>query len=334
MTNTDINRAVGPYGIDTSRLLAEVETVFGPPVVATLTGSLIGGFGNKRSDVDVIVVVDTGKTITQLPIMSYTGTARIDVEYYAVADLARQDALLRQGIHAGEQYGAESQWKNTLCALRTFTRLAIGAPFLQAEGWDRQLPVLAHGRLADITARWWEMESYRLLVAARWLQPTKPLLAAIRYADAVSALLSGRAARGGQLFMSRKWLGEKLRLIDDRDGLHLFERALACPSTDREALAVCREMDEVLRAQIPPALFQLHAELRFASGVRVHALRDEKLVTRWDMRAVTLPFNTHVDGTDVPLWSGPPDTLSEGPLRELFRQDMLWLGLRREGEEQ
>ena len=72
--------------------------------------------------------------------------------------------------------------------------------------------------LAQRVVRWWELESHRKWLAARWLLEYRPLLAAQRHSRRCSALLGCRVAARGLHFVGPKWLAEKLAASGDSEG--------------------------------------------------------------------------------------------------------------------
>lgn len=327
MRTIELDKVVRTYGIDIKTLEQQIETVFGSPSLVTLTGSVIAGFGNKRSDIDVMVVVDTGDKITQLPIMSYVGSARVDVEYYSLHDIEQFKKMLEIDLMNCDHFKSPQIWREYLNALRTHTRLAISSPIQFQPGWDAWLDEVNDEVLKDRTARWWEIEAYRLTVAARWLTASNPRLSAVKFGDAIYSVLSAKTAREGQLFMSKKWLGQKLAHTNDNEGLRLFHQTLEFPSGEQKIKKYCQAADIELSSflQKNDMLKQFQVQLRFAKGVEVHRLRNEILVTRWGMRGITVPNFQFSEDLTIPIWTGSPNSLPEGALQMLFLNDMLWL---------
>jgi hypothetical protein len=69
------------YGLRPEDLLEQVSDDYGRPMLAVATGSVLMGWANPHSDIDVDVVTDRAHML-QLPIMSFRNGARIDVLYF------------------------------------------------------------------------------------------------------------------------------------------------------------------------------------------------------------------------------------------------------------
>ena len=129
-------------------------------------------------------------------------------------------------------------WGRTFEQLLYATRFAFGLPLVARDAWAQWMNVFREPWLAQRVVRWWELESHRKWLAARWLLEYRPLLAAQRQLEALLALLECRVAARGLHFVGPKWLAEKLAALGDSDGLAMYREALRCPLRD----ARCRRI--------------------------------------------------------------------------------------------
>src|SRR5215467_7246592 len=106
-------------------LRAQVEEAYGPPLLVVATGSVLEGFGNERSDVDLSVVVDR-ESLTQLPIMSYLGHGRVDAAYYRADDLRGWVPMLRDGTWPPPGRLTRGLWLRRFRVLKAACRFADG----------------------------------------------------------------------------------------------------------------------------------------------------------------------------------------------------------------
>ena len=317
-------------GMSEASLRAQVEEAYGTPLLVVATGSVLEGFGNERSDVDLSVVVDR-ESLTQLPIMSYPAHARVDATYYRAADLRGWIDLLRDGAWPPPGRLTRDLWLRRFRVLKAACRFADGLVLTASGDWSGWVAELRRPWLAGAAAAWWRTDALRYWLTARWLAAPNPLLAAQRACDAVLAALEGEAAARGQLYLSfnPRWLPEKLRALGDTAGLELVRRFLRTPVQPGECAPYLAACDELLRERLGPLEAQpVRAQVWYAAGVRAHELDARVLVTRWGLRGVELRGERPPapDGTE-PLWEGPPGAPPPAAALELFAEDMTWLAL-------
>lgn len=315
------------HGLADKDLLDEVLAVAPTASAVIVTGSLAADFGNQHSDIDLICIVADGQ-FSKLPIMVYRGEAKIDCEYWMLPDLV--DALARvEGADMVRSAGDIHEWKKVTRALQSLIKLSI-AHVLHANG--EFLALLERVRAPAFAAnvrRWWSVESLRLLTAARRLLPAAPRVAANLYAEAAFAALSVQAARQSQLF-GKKWLGEKLRRLEDQPGLALYRLALRLPGgTEPEVREHCARLDRAVSAlpAVQPLLSQdVDLNWWLAPAARVNRFAD--CVLLWQGKAGYQFPRRHAaeswqPGRAIGQLCGTDDALAA----PLFRDGLLWPGL-------
>ncbi|SDF98906.1 hypothetical protein SAMN05421505_10121 [Sinosporangium album] len=310
-------------GLKIDAVLGETDQGLGSPVLAVASGSVLAGFGNHRSDLDLLVLVDNDR-LTRFPVQSHEHGTLIDVNVRQAAKVRGHAAWLRDGAWPSAESVTQDAWNHRRRTLKTTTRLALGLPLAAAEPWDSWQAGLGEPWLARVVEQWWTVEAHRLARAVRLLRRDRPMVAATRGREAVVAALNARAAAGGQLYFTEKWVGEKLRVLGDEAGLAVLREVLAPPLRPDDRVARClRLVDELVPVERP-----LHSVLRWATGVGTATLDDRTVVDRWQLRAL------EVRRTDLPesgaedvLWSGPPDVDPPEDIHRLFVHDMLWLGV-------
>lgn len=312
-------------GATRDKLLDTVGEPFGAPLLVVAAGSILHGFGNRRSDIDVNVVVDRG--VTRLPITSYAHEVMIDTKYFAPAEVDGWVTTLRDRPRPPERLDRE-QWAVRLAAVINCTRFGQGLVLRAQDGWHRWTSVLREPWLAASVAEWWSVESIRRQVAAGWLADTRPLLAAQRQYEAVLAAFEGRAAAAGQLHYGAKWIGEKLRRLGDHAALDALRSILRAPTAPGEAadhLARGTAMLDEFRHRDPS---DLAAQLWYLPGVAARELDARTFVTRWEMRGFELRGSTPpVSKVAEPIWQGGIGETLPPNIRSLFTEDMLWLSI-------
>ncbi|MFJ9648369.1 hypothetical protein ACWEPM_25905 [Streptomyces sp. NPDC004244] len=310
-------------GIRRDAVRQEADQGVGSPALAVAAGSVLAGFGNHRSDLDLFVLVENDR-LTRFPIQSHEHGTLIDVNIRRASAVRETTAALRAEPWPRFASVGEPGWNHRRRAINTANRLALGLPLVAAPPWDAWYAALRRPWLADLVEQWWAVEAHRLAQAARWLLGARPMAAAARAREAVVAALNARAAAGGQVYFPAKWVGEKLKALDDTEGLAVLRDALAPPLDPRERVPHCLGLVERLLGDAAP----LHAVLRWSTGIATTVLDDRTVVDRWQLRALEVLRSDLPPGdSDAVLWSGPAGSAPPDDLLPLFAGDMVWLGL-------
>jgi len=316
-------------GLKIDDVLGETDQGFGEPALAVASGSVLAGFGNRRSDLDLLVIVENDK-LTRFPIQSHEHGTLIDVNIRQASAVREHTARLRDSPWPRFESVTQDAWNHRRRTLKTTTRLALGLPLAVTEPWDSWHAGLREPWLAQAVVQWWTVEAHRLGRAARLLQDDRPMVAVARAREAVVAALNARAAAAGQLYFTEKWVGEKLKAVGDHAGLTALRSVLEPPLPPGDRVARCLGLVEEFTAPVAP----LHSVLRWATGVGTALLDDRTVVDRWQLRALEVRrTDLPAAGTEDVLWSGPPDADPPEDIQRLFTHDMLWLGVATPDEE-
>jgi hypothetical protein len=312
-------------GATRGALLATVGEPFGPPLLIVAAGSILHGFGNQRSDIDVNVVVD--RDVTRLPITSYANDVMVDTKYFAPAEVDRWAKTLRNRPWPPQRLDRE-QWAGRLAAVINCTRFGHGLVLSARDGWHGWTSVLREPWLTASVAEWWNVESIRRQAAASWLADTRPLLAAQRQYEAILAAFESRAAAAGQLHYGAKWIAEKLRRLGDNSALDALRSMMRAPTTSSEAADFLARGTAILGEFRVRDQNDLAAQLWYLPGVAARALDARTFVTRWEMRGLELRGSTPlVPKVAEPIWQGGIGEALPPNIRSLFTEDMLWLSI-------
>ncbi|WP_455410000.1 hypothetical protein [Streptomyces hiroshimensis] len=301
----------------------EADQGMGTPALAVAAGSVLAGFGNHRSDLDLLVLVENDK-LTRFPIQSHEHGTLIDVSIRRASAVRAGTAELTAEPWPRCATVTEAAWNHRRRALNTANRLALGLPLLASPPWDDWHARLRRPWLAEVVEQWWTVEAHRLAQAARWLLGARPATAAVRAREAVVAALNARAAAAGELYFAAKWVCEKLKALGDAEGLALLRDALAPPLAPREHVRRCLTAVERVAGDAAP----LHAVLRWSTGTGTTVLDDRTVVDRWQLRALEVARRDLPPGDgDAVIWSGPAGSSPPDDLLPLFVHNMVWLGL-------
>ncbi|MFI5520039.1 hypothetical protein [Streptomyces platensis] len=310
-------------GLDIGDVLDETDQGLGRPALAVAAGSVPAGFGNHRSDLDLLVLVENDQ-LTRFPIQSHRHGTLIDVNIRQASAVRDRTAHLRDSDWPRFATVTQEAWNHRRRTIKTASRLALGLELLATGPWQSWHAGLRKPWLVRVVAQWWTVEAHRLARAAQLLAEERPMAAAVRGREAVVAALNARAAAAGQIYFTEKWVGEKLKSTGDHDSLVLLREVLTPPLAPLDRVARCLALVHELTAPEAP----LHTVLRWATGIGTARLDDRTVVDRWQLRALEVPrTDLPPAGADDILWSGPPDAGPPADLKRLFVHDMLWLGV-------
>jgi hypothetical protein len=313
-------------GTSRDAVVAAIDEPFGPPLLIIAAGSILHGFGNDRSDVDIHVVV--GRDVSRLPISSYANTTLVDAKYYSGNEVQPWITAIRDEPWPPPDRLDRSRWERHQSEIINASRFAYGLALGGTDEWRAWLESLREPWLVDRVVSWWRIESIRRQTAARWLADAKPLLAAVRSYEAVLAALESRVARTGQLHYGPKWLSVKLRLLNDRCGTEALHAAMRTPTNARDANEYLDRCSNILETIGGGETTRVAAQLWYLPGISARELDGRTLLSRWNLRAVEVAGRTPpVETPREPIWEGAVDAVPPPNLLPLFIQDMTWLSI-------
>jgi hypothetical protein len=305
------------------QLVADVGEPFGRPLLVVATGSIVQGFGNHRSDIDIYAIVE--RDVSLLPIPAYTRHFLIHNTYFGAADVETWVSAIRDHPWPSRRV-SQQDWGKRRVDLGFCTNFACGLMLEAQDGWSAWLARFAERWLATELVRWWRIESLRRQLAGRWLAYVKPFLAAQNQFEAVLALLQSRAAAAGQLFFGPKWISEKFRVLGDRDGLEALREIMRVPATEQEAKRYAERCEQLLSHLGAEHANGLGAQVWYLSNVRVRPLDERVLVSRWNLRGVELR-RASVPGPNELFWEGDLETPPPADVIALLTGGMAWVSI-------
>ncbi|QXJ25693.1 hypothetical protein AGRA3207_007220 [Actinomadura graeca] len=229
-------------------MVGETDQGHGRPALAVASGSVLAGFGNHRSDLDLLVLVENDR-LTRFPIQSHEHGTLIDVNIRQASAVRDRSARLRDGSWPCFDTVTQDAWNHRRRTIKTATRLALGLKLIVSEPWETWHAGLREPWLVRVVEQWWTVEAHRLARAAGLLAGERPAVAAIRGREAVVAALNARAAVAGQIYFTEKWIGEKLRAVSD-DALGLLREVLAPPLSPAARVARCLDLVQELTGPV------------------------------------------------------------------------------------
>lgn len=309
---------IAARGFSTESLAAEVDSAFGTIEAAVATGSLMAGYGNRLSDLDVYAVVDA--ETFPLPIVNHEAAGRVDTRFFSARAVAAWPKTLSA---AWPPPGlTRDRWLDRRFELEFAVRFDLGLPLVVAPAWSAWFDDLRQLGLATVVSRWWRIEALRRREAACWA-PDGSARQAHLLAESARAVLEADVAATGHIFLGAKWLGEKLKAIGRSEALKDL-RSLERWRGRAEVARRAKDYALSLEATSEPTLT---IEAYWAPGVRQADLGGRLALTRWDLRTTRLPDGLG-DGQDgAPVWRGPLGETPPEDIRDLFNQNFLWIAV-------
>lgn len=313
-------------------LLEQVGKSFGEPLLVVATGSVLEGFGNEESDVDLSIFVDA-PNVTDFPVSSHTLGLPLDLSYIDSTWATENSGfVVRNELHAGPVFN-RTAWKSSQRRLTRLGRVCTGKVLAGQRDWlDWQQRLCAAFPHHAVT--WWRTEALRQLSAGHLLVPTAPLLAAQRYCDAGLAVLESRAASAGELYVGPKWIAAKLVRQGAAELLAAYERFMDLPVKPDETTTYLSEAVALIGELTADRPLPENPEITLSKlpGVERWEVRGRVLWHRWTIRGVEVDDDSALDhgNPDGLLWRGRLDALPEAA-RLIATQDFAWLSV--EGED-
>lgn len=176
-----------------------------------LEGSIAEGFGNDRSDIDFVAVIDDGSDVPTMPYIVFAEGRRIEVRYLTSEKIARRLRKVRRAVERGPGAMARLSW-DLLDRCQRFMRcFALTNPELIAR-LQRELGAEA---LQKAVIGWFEdfaRQTGRFAVAMLALHQDDYARAWIRTAALYGA--KSYVARRGETYLGPKWLSLQLDRAD------------------------------------------------------------------------------------------------------------------------
>jgi len=264
-----------------SRIALKAQLEQRPADAVFLEGSIAEGFGNERSDVDFVAIVDSGLEPATMPYILFIDGRRVEVRLLSTHRLRRELGQVRAALGKGRRAVARLSWNLLERCQRFMGALPIHNPALirtlQAE--------LGHEALGEAVGLWFDdfaRQTGRYAVAMLALGESDYARAWIK--TAVFHAAKSHVARLGEHYMSPKWLSLQLEraAVDPARAGRLWT-LLHAPHDDGEAsdavaagIALLRDFG-VKGVSLAPEKILVGRGKGVTSwqiGERVHILRD------------------------------------------------------------
>ncbi|MFD5537575.1 hypothetical protein ACFWIJ_06895 [Streptomyces sp. NPDC127079] len=314
------------YGLTEQQVLDQVEAAFGEPLLIVASGSVIAGFGNDTSDLDIYTVVEDDVAST-LPLMSYPNGARIDAIICGSQQLLHRHREISSSIWPPQEIGP-GDVRAKRKSIDVITRYGLGLSLSGTDQWIAWQQRL-EAEVSEWIGDWHAVEAYRMHAAAKALISHKPLVAAIRAGEALLAALERHAAAHGESYFKWKWLGEKLERLGDPKALSAYEQAVSPPLSAFDVPHYIERIENSLNfylSDVDSSSWRL--SLQPAVGTSWETFGQEQLVSRWGLRAAAVSEKSAV--SEPSTWTYALTEKWDPDVEALFSEDMLWLGVQSE----
>jgi len=231
--------ALGP-SFPAERIAREIITA--PEDIVFISGSLVEGFGNENSDLDLFLVRHEGEpTPDPRLVLATVGVegAYVDYEVYNLANMAAISAA----INATDVSNFRAVWETSLDRIDLYYRTAVAEPVHNPDGLRRLQRDFDRGVAARLLQTWTGLRSVVKLQEARESLDDGYAPQALVSAQAAAAhAADSYLASQGEAYPNLKWRYEKIERRFGRDSA-LFRKlwALKSPGTR----AVPAYLDEV-----------------------------------------------------------------------------------------
>jgi hypothetical protein len=321
-----LDRYLAPQGASQEMLLDAIGEALGSPLLVVASGSIIHGLGNKNSDIDLIIIVEG--EVSRLPILCCASTVLIDARYFPASAVRDWPASFRSSTWPQAQHLSPHEWNHRQRQLLNCSRLGEGCLLTARDGWQNWLEEFHEAWVVRQICDWWAVESLRWRLTGQWLGESKPMLAAHCYLEAALASLEARAAAGGRCFFGRKWLQEKLKVLDDREGLDNLRAVLTVPTRERDVPDFITTCEGVRERFLPSRPTDWIVQLWYRPDVRVLELHGQTLVSRANIRGLEFEGRDRLPlQTDSPIWQAPVGERPPADVLALFNGDMTWMSI-------
>lgn len=105
-------------GLDLGDVIGETDQGHGRPALAVAAGSVLAGFGNHRSDLDLLVLVENDQ-LTRFPIQSHRHGTLIDVNIRQASAVLDRTARLRDSFWPRFDTVTQEAWNHRRRTLKT-----------------------------------------------------------------------------------------------------------------------------------------------------------------------------------------------------------------------
>lgn len=330
----NLNDFLNGKGVSSEIINEQITDVFGEKCLIVATGSVVEGFGNQTSDVDLMCVVDKND-ISQLPIMTYSNLVKFDTEYYSSTDIVQYFDLIRKEWPPTKPYD-QNKWKGTYKAFKICCRLTVGLVIYNTDQWSNIYKSFDQELFLRLLCKWWYIESTRNLIVAKILNKHSKKTSEIRLFDAACSVLLAIIAKKGECVFNKKWISEKLKITESVEELKFFESLLLTSfsfSTNSQLyLSHVAKVENFLESVIPDSV-ELSLCCYLSIGVSVNKLAEHTVLSNWANEGFVLPRHESensglaFDREDKLVFCSSVTSQLPDIVEHLIANQFLWIGV-------
>lgn len=322
----NVARFLAARGVSADVIHRSVGRAFGPPLLATVTGSVPLGFANESSDLDIFVIVES-PDVSPLPIPFHESGLHVDVRYFSSTVTQGWEAMLELAFASRSEPLCRDRLISARFALENASRFALGYSFIESSGLETG-PV-GDGSLRGFARQFWLIESLRnSWMAGVAAEAGRHRFAGLRRADALLARLEAYCAGLGQYYVGAKWIGDKLSTLGEASLLDELRATLQSPLDAASADAIGSRLTH---GGVPTVddLGPTDVVLTVASDVEEFDILGRRLLTRWSTRGAWAGDEISPLKEGGVLWEGAALDRVPPQVAALVLDDFAWVSTRR-----
>ena len=196
---------MGNTFVDTEALNID-RFISSPGDFAYLSGSIIEGFGNPRSDIDVFVVLAEGEGIP-VPVAEIHDDYYVDFEIYD----SKSFGTTLESVSAARGADHHTVWTLPKKDLDLCYRTAIGEPIWNSAAFHEARQVISREIVAEVYENWARLRSAVSEQLARlYLEAGLPEMSLLHARQSAIHAIEAFLAAQGEAYVSPKWRFQKL----------------------------------------------------------------------------------------------------------------------------
>ncbi len=306
-------------GVTIDRLTEIAGTEVYAPRHVVATGSVAAGYGNERSDIDLLVVTDDEVPFGQS--IAHELATLVDINTMTRKQLDRRVSLIDEWRQRTLSVDPMSVLLERRTTHNQLARLVIGAPVIVDEQIAATLVDLGGSALINSCVVYWRERQWRRLVALDLLPPGSP--AAVESAvDAAVAALKADLTELGYLYVNTKFLGLEVLDADRSDFAERHERIRRAGSLD-DLAGRPDWVDRARRWAVGEIEHPPDAEIgiTWSPGVELRPLGGQTVVSLWDRQGCIV--NGRLGSIDEFIWTGPLGERPDPSVSELLQRGLV-----------
>jgi hypothetical protein len=310
----------------------QIKDVYGDTLFAFVSGSVVEGYGNETSDIDIICVVDRSG-LSQLPVMTYVDLVKFDTEYYSVDAMEKHLDVINLDWPFQIPLNQE-HWKKQYSSLKICSKFISGLAIKGTDNWKYLHKNYDKEKFLNKLTSWWMIEAVRNLIVSKILFDLNIRSSELKLFDAGFCVLASRVTSCGENVITKKWIPEKLKHISDEHGLQLAEELLINSFLIHSNSDLFYKYYTYVKDYVLLELNELDICCYLSSGVSIDVISTDKyILSKWHNNFEIISssecskINLSLARTDAPVFK--QSLMNDIPylIKYLIAHQYLWVGV-------